>query len=784
MEHYDVLVIGNDIGSLAIALYLARKMRKVLVFTEPPVRAAKRESEDISDEAGNRFTFRTPLLPPVPSPDGTGLLARYLDAFGLAGELKSSPAVSDAVVAKDGSIRRRVVRIDQFVIYLVRQYPKQRDRIHRFFADMERHRVNYRQQQEGMLANTDYTITSLMIEWGDRSLAELLGKYFTDPELIDEFLLFAEVNGLPIGEISSYNFFISFFNGMSDGWVNVTTSEDDIMKSLYAKLQIVNPKAVQNRKLKALAADASGKVVKAIDDAGKEIVAKHFVSGGDPLAFYSGYFPEMAAGLESIRKFYPGIGGKRRFGTLYLGLSGKPATAGVEEGDYQFVADPAVPVAPVRLFNQKTIEPEAASAKTGALACGFVYDEGTAVDADGVLDLLAVPFPKLKKYVVAKRLGRPRPMMTMLAEEDVRKGLSIDRQIEVESGDASRMFANLYLVGRWFRPEAGLFGIFQNALNFADQIEERLYRGEDDDEFRSLSNDEIMMMIRQNYGKPTLGKAEVHINFHIGKSDYFIRTKDKNITLHRGSYGQPDVTIYSTNDKLGNMLMKKVGIQEVMESGGFKYQGRESDLYDVVAAFKLDDFQDEETPPYQPKGKIYFAGVKILFAHLLVWSIAALLGNYLKMIWIAPFALALSAGLVYLKWAIYKKISWFEFALVGLGAAFTIAAAVWPAFNNLKRDDPLLGAIGLAFFVSWIVDRPIVYDFHKYDFRGDYAATALFKVVTNGLNLVWALIFFFILGFAYVSGERYVSVLYNMVFLGIFLTYYYPWMYVKTNIKK
>ncbi|MDP3131013.1 MAG: hypothetical protein Q8N15_06775, partial [Bacillota bacterium] len=209
MEHYDVLVVGNDVGSLAIALYLARKMRKVLVFVEAGTRSLKKDIEEIATEAGERFTFRTPLLPPVPALEPGGLFAQYLDAFGVAGELKYTPAVSDAVVTRDNAIRRRVVRLDQFMIYLVRQYPKQRDRIHRFFADLERHRLNYRAQQDGLLANTDYTLTSLMIEWGDYSLAGLLGKYFTDPELIAEFGLFAEVNGLPIEDVSCYNFFIA-----------------------------------------------------------------------------------------------------------------------------------------------------------------------------------------------------------------------------------------------------------------------------------------------------------------------------------------------------------------------------------------------------------------------------------------------------------------------------------------------------------------------------------------------------------------------------------------------
>ena len=41
MEQYDVLIVGNDIGSLVTALFLARKMRKVVVFSENEPKTSK-----------------------------------------------------------------------------------------------------------------------------------------------------------------------------------------------------------------------------------------------------------------------------------------------------------------------------------------------------------------------------------------------------------------------------------------------------------------------------------------------------------------------------------------------------------------------------------------------------------------------------------------------------------------------------------------------------------------------------------------------------------------------
>ncbi|MFA5697560.1 MAG: hypothetical protein WC888_03985, partial [Candidatus Izemoplasmatales bacterium] len=212
-------------------------------------------------------------------------------------------------------------------------------------------------------------------------------------------------------------------------------------------------------------------------------------------------------------------------------------------------------------------------------------------------------------------------------------------------------------------------------------------------------------------------------------------------------------------------------------------KGKEEDLYAVVNAFNLDDYREEDNAT-QPKTKIKYLGVKFLFIYILIWGIMSFLSNFLPLIWLAPFAYGLILITMVLKLRTFKKISWFEIYLLTIGLATLMMAIFWPAFNNLLRDDYLLGAFAAVFMVSWVIDKPIVHDFHQFDYRKDYAQTALFKVINNGLTLVWALIFIIILAFTYVTGERYVSVLYNLIFLGLFLTYYYPVLYITANIKK
>ncbi|MCK7486736.1 MAG: hypothetical protein MZU97_15410 [Bacillus subtilis] len=119
-----------------------------------------------------------------------------------------------------------------------------------------------------------------------------------------------------------------------------------------------------------------------------------------------------------------------------------------------------------------------------------------------------------------------------------------------------------------------------------------------------------------------------------------------------------------------------------------------------------------------------------------------------------------------------------------MSVGFLVLSIIVPAFRNARNDDWFLGSLGLLLFVTGMIEKGVVHAFHKFDYQTDYANSSLFKIICNGLTLVWSFIFLGILIFTYVTGVRYVSALYMFVFLGFFLTYYYPVMYVKTNIKK
>ncbi len=781
MEHIDVAIVGQDITALVTALFLARKMRKVVVFPNDNSSSA-RDVKDFYDHQKSKFSFKDRYRETVPGLEQSGLLFHYLKSCGMENELRWIEAEKDVMVRLDGSIAHRSHTYEEYIIYLIRYFPKQKDRIRRFFNDMSRLYTNYCEQQNRLITNEGHTISSLMIEWGDYSLRGLLEKYFTDSELIDDIINHSGVAGLDGERCSSYDFFMRFISGLFSNNYYIMHSLSDIKQRLITKIQTINRQFIQSSKIVSVTMDDDQSIKTVVDESGVEYETKYVLFSESINPLFDRYFSNQTEKLNDLKRYFPDITQPMCKRNVYIGVSEKPTQIGLDAMNYVFDHANVDGVTLTKLINEKRFDSTVSSRDTGAYILEIVYPQGTKIQKDKIVERLYDYFPRLRKAECVIEWGRETSYQAMLSEEAVRKNLPIENQIDLESMERYQITSNAYLIGDWMRPEAGLFGCFQAGIIHGDRIEEYLYYGEDDDEFFYLSNDEIMMMIRQNYGHKLLGKMEKHINFHIGKSDYFIRTKYKNISLHRGAYPQPDISLFSTNDQLASLVLHKASFESVLKSGGLKYQGKETELYDVVEALKLDDLRNDEVI-YQPKTKIYFLGVKFLFVYLSIWALVSLLSNFLNLLWLMPIALLLTAGVTYAKYMTYREINGFEFVINGLLLVFSITALFWPKFNQLRSDDLFLGIMAFIFFVSWLINRPIVHDFHHYDFKQDYGQSRLFKVINNGLTLVWSLIFVSILVFTYVTTERYVTALYNLFFLGIFLTYFYPVMYVKTNIK-
>ncbi len=766
-----------------MALFLARKMRKVIVIQDSSKIEDNHETMEIVDPENKQYKFDYNPLGVVSGLDQNGLLFEYLDDLGLSDEIKCTKITEESVVNVDNTIFKRMNSFEQFKVYLVRHYPKCRNSIHKFFEDMDRHYQNYTQQYFSMLRNTDYTLTSLMIEWGDYNLKELLDKYFVSEDLKTEFLINNVINGINPEQINSYNFFSNYFVGLKSGFYYVEDSEKAIRDKLVAKLKLINPNIILKTRIKDIIVGEENKIEAFVDKDDKQYSGKYYFVESEPDKFYGKYFQNIEDDLEIIKKYYPNFDMTQRINTLYLAINDNPKNLGIEELVYYFKNGEESKAKIVKLFNYSQYKGHDKRKKQGLLCLDYAFDEVDRYSQDELLKRLYEVFPKLKKAIVGVREGKPRKYLTMPIGVQIRKNFSINEMIEIEAMEHIQVFENLYLGSDKFRPEAGTFGVFNQAITFADKIEDRLYYGEDDELYSYLSNEEVLMMIRHNFNPAVLGNNEIHVNFHIGKNTYFIRTKGKNIVIHYGKYAHADISIYTTNDRLTNLLLKKVTFNEVLQEGSLKYRGDKDLLFQVVNAFNLDDYQEYNPLEYK-KSKYKYMGSAILFGYFGVYSLAALLTNYINGIFIYPFALLLVGLLFYLKYRSYEELYWFDFFIAFIFLVGSILSISWPTFNLMRFDDPLLGIMALTLLISVFVNRPVVYHYSKFDENIDYRNSILFRVITNGLTFVWGFLFLAILVGTYITGQRYVSVLYNFYFVGVFLMFYYPIIYVRTNIKK
>ncbi|PKK94970.1 MAG: hypothetical protein CVV60_03695 [Tenericutes bacterium HGW-Tenericutes-5] len=780
MKIYDLVVVGEDLYALTVALFLSRKMRKVLVLQD------SHQSNDYEkirlSFADKKFSLAYNRNNVVSGLDESGLLYAYLDNLGLVKSLSYEKTEENTLINQNSDFHKQLNSLEGFRIYLVRHYPKNIKEIDNFFEILKKHYVNYKEQFLNMLINTEYTLSSLMIEWGDYSLEELLIKYFSSDNLIKEFTYNNFISGLPIEEVNAYSFFSNYFLGLESGFYLLNNSYKDICLKSIEKINLVNPKAFSATSVKEFVVKDK-KIECIIDSQNNLIYAKYFFVSGNPIDFYEKYFDISNKDMELLNLYYPNINSDHKISTLYLALNTKLSDIGIEDLIYYFKNDNLNSTKLIRMYNYSKSINQDLRKKEGLLCIDFTYVGEVVPSKEDLLKLIDVYIPKLRKFVGDLKIGKSSKYLSMLRDSKLRRNLSINEMINVETFEHIQVFENLFIGGDFIRPEAGFFGAINQSIIYADKIEDKLYYGDNTDDFEYFSNDEIMMMIRHNYDFQKLDSKEIHINFHIGKSNYYIRTKGKNIIVHHGRYNNSDLSIYTTNDKLSDLLLKKTSFKSVLESGSLKYRGDLELLYKAVDAFKLDDYQEFVQEEYLTSKYKYF-GVKLFFMHLFIYSVASLLSNYYPNIYIFPIAFCLSIVVSIIKYQTYEHISWFEIVLNSGLLIASVLSIFLAKFNNLYSDDIFLGFIILVFLTSVIINQPIVYLYHRYDMKADYRNTKLFKIITNGLTFIWGFIFLVILGGTYLVGNSYVTMFYSFLFFGILLTYFYPIIYVRTSIKK
>jgi hypothetical protein len=778
MKNYDCIIVGDDIYALIIALFLTRKMRDILLINDSSPYKEKTESMKVSynkkeyDFKYHQDVFLTGL-------SKGGLTEAFLDDLDLLNDIEYASLEFDHIIDRDGQKKIRANDFNDFKVYLMRYYPKSIKEIKKFFNDLERHYNNYREQYMNLLHNNDYTLSSLMVEWGDYSLLELLDSYFSDKTIIKEFKSNAFINGLDINKVSSYNFFANYFTGLKKGFYYLKTPIEVLRDKILDKIKLSSKHSIINVEITNIVVN-DNRIDYIEDSLGNQYNGKYYFVSDQPIEFYNDYFPDLESHVKKLKKYYPYLEDTSVKRTMYMVFDPLPKDMGIESLVYYYQDHDKDTERIIKIFNYSMVD--ASDNGVGKICIDFAYDKNTGFSEDRLLDKLFESFPKLKWQDMAISYGEEKPYLAMIRDEKLRKKLSIMDLIDYETLNHISVYDNLYIGGSFIRPESSIYGKIHQSIVTADKIEDNLYFKEEDEEFY-YSNEEAMMMLRQNFDESYFGKKEIHINFYIGKAMYFFRIKGKNVVIHTGRFSRPDLTIFTSNDRLVDLVFKRKPYKEIIDSNFFRWIGQDSVKKAFIKAFDLDDRHpiDKNFIPEKP---FKYFGLAFINIYMLIVGVGAFLIHYVDGLIMFPSILALLGGWTLYKGLKVKEIYFFEVLMLAYLFVMSILSIFMDSINHFGQDYIVLAPMAIILYLSVIFNRPFVYHYLKFDYSHEFVHTKLFLSISNGISFLWGFILLSIIVGPFFTGERYMSVLYNFIIAGFFITYYYPAIYVNTSIKK
>jgi prolycopene isomerase len=772
VEKYDVVIIGGGLGSLTTATYLSKRLRNVAVFEQGEDKKIASYARRFRDSERSLFSFNFYNYD-IGSIHSGDLFNEYLKQCGLSKAFEYYDNTYTMIVDENQQLVRRPNDIDNFLIYLVRHYPKYRDKIHQLFDDILAHYKDFRVQKMARLNNKEYTLTSALIEWGDLSLYSVLSKYFDDEGLIKEFTLVYDSIGLDAHSINAYNYFIKWFDTFIDGSHFITTSFEDVITILSKEISKNREKIFVNRKISEVILDGE-KIKYVVDENGTKIEAKHFVVNMRIDDFVDEYMPDRLDLKERFYLMYPSAKLERFINQVYIGLNCPAEKIGLAEKQYLFSHIPDDKIRLLSIINYKAFDKKACPDGKSAILVEFIDDTSPRKTKlkEVVAQFLAY-FPAAKDHITLERIGVKRPYISGLADRKYWEGKAINDLFSIDDYSEINPFKNSYFIGAWMKPEAGITGIIQTGVEYGDIIDDLIYHGEDDEYF--ITHDELMNIINHQFIPNSLGKEERNIQFFIGKDSYYIRTKGNHQRLYKGVSDISDIIIIATNECLYDLSVGNTTLEKAVSNGTLEYVGDDDLLNEVMEAF---DMGIEITKPITYKYVQGKWGNLIFLAQMAVLLISNLLSNYHNNIYLAPLTMLIFGGTVYLKYRIFNKISVFEYFVLGLYFIIGILSIFIPVVNQVKDAKYTLIVFTLYLLITWLINRPLALWYIRHDYRTDYTRTKLFIKMSGGLTFIWGVTFLVILIMDFMVIRSYASLGYYLLPLAIYLSLYYPSSYI------
>lgn len=776
MEKFDVAIIGGGLGSLTTATYLSKRLRNIAVFESGKKKKIAQYGNRFKDSENSMFNFKFYNYDMGGVHDGD-LFNEYLKQCGLNNVFKYYDNNYTMIIGSDKQITKRPNDFDGFKIYLVRHYPKYRNKIHSLFDNIMALYSDFRVQKQGRLSNKEYTLTNAMIEYQDLSLFQVLSKYFDDRNLINEFVLVYDSVGLDAKEINAYNYFTKWFDTFIDGSHFIASSFDEIVKTLSSEISKTREKIFVEREIREFIIE-DNKIVKIIDSNGEEIVAKHYVINMRIDDFVDAYMPDRIDIKNKFYEMYPSAQKERFINKIFIGLNCSANEIGMAEKQYLFSDIPQDDIRLLSIINYKEFDKKACVDGKAAVLVEFLDDNSPRnTKLEQVIAQFLKYFPKAKDHITLKRIGVKSPYISGSSTKEYWEHKEINDLFPIDDYSELNPFKNSYFIGGWVKPESGITGIIQTGVEYGDIIDDLIYHGDDDDYF--INHDELLNIINHQFIPNSLGKDEKNVQFFIGKDSYYIRTKGNHQRLFKGVSDISDIIIIATNECLYDLSVGNSTLDKALSSGSIEYVGEREFLDEVMEAF---DMGIRITKPQTYKYVKGMWGTKIFLLQMSILLISNLLSNYHLNVIIAPATLVLFGITVYLKYRFLEKVCVFEYFVLGLYFIIGVLSIFIPDLNNLKDAKIVLSVFSAYLLITWLFNIPIALGYIRHDYRTDYTRTKLFKKMSGGLTFIWGVTLLLLLIADFSMFRSYASLAYYILPLSLYLSLYYPTSYIRGYI--
>ena len=698
MKTYDVVIVGSDLTSYVSAFYLAQKTRQIAWVKTPNESTYEYLKKPLIDSDKQRYYFDYPYRE-LGGLEPNQLAQNYLEAMGLSElTLNVIKQKHTEIIQTDEKRYYRPNDLQGFRIYLVRHYPRYRDRIYRFFDDMTMYYEDFKTQRFERFKERPYRLSKMVASFRNDTLETILKRYFDNPVLREEFRFFQAVDGYQLNEIHAVEYFKRFFNSMIEQSYYLVQTDKSIHELF--DLQSIEHIDIYENQVKTVKKDKDIVVSVMLED-GIEIQGEYFL------------FDHI---FDFTKPHFTPLKGRFKQ-SFYVALSTPAEELGIESLNLLF--SESTSAKSLRIIQYGYFHPK----QKPSLRIEAVNP----VSEEAMIEEIIRYFPKLKNHITKVKAGDIEPLYTSVIET---RKMSLEATDAIDRLNHRYSMKNALYSGNKIAQESGLIGRLMLGVELAERIEKRLIQKESE----TIKQQQNLLISKLLHGyKQLVITDDVMVAIDFGKRTVPIRFNHQHAYVYHAAV-KMHLTIHADYDVLNQLLQGQTTISKALEDKQLTFTGDVNLFRAITASLRLGTNAQTltESKSYQKPYGIYLWCFNMI--SLMVW-----LGISSQIqLWIPTIAFLSIMNLkIIIQWFRIKHLAASDLINIGL-ALFVLGTQYFDLTLDITSVLVIYAGILL---ISILRKKPLLfYEFHR-DEKPEDAFTYLYVTMMQGLTWLWIIAF-------------------------------------------